>query len=114
VATYGTTNVYQCTFLSNLIGRPMQCHIGFFMMWRSETGERARGRCLAKQPPHARNNYLIKQLHNRCMSCCCHTTHNILFYMHKLRNYIDLPDDYQTIRCTDYMLSRPKIIRVNT
>jgi hypothetical protein len=27
------------------------------------------------------------------MSYCCHATHNISFYVQKLRNYIDLPDD---------------------
>jgi hypothetical protein len=41
----------------------------------------------------SRNNQLMRQLHNHCMSCCCHASHNILFYMHKLRNYISLPDD---------------------
>jgi hypothetical protein len=46
----------------------MQCHIGFLMMCRRESKERERGRCLAKQPP-------------------------LSFYVHKLRNYIDLPDD---------------------
>jgi hypothetical protein len=79
--------------VSSPIGRPMQCHIGFLMMWRRERKERERGCCLAKQPPHERNNYLMRQLHNHCMSCCCHATHNIPFYVHKLRNYIDLPDN---------------------
>jgi hypothetical protein len=57
----------------------MHCHVGFLMMWRRESKERERGRCLAKQPPHERSNYLMRQLHNHCMSCCCHATHNILF-----------------------------------
>jgi hypothetical protein len=33
------------------------------MMWRREEGERKereKGRCLAKQPPHERNNYLMR------------------------------------------------------
>jgi hypothetical protein len=63
------------------------------MMWRRESKEREIGRCLAKQPPHERNNYLMRQLHNHCMSCYFHATHNILFYVHKLRNYIGVPDD---------------------
>jgi hypothetical protein len=84
-----------CTLLhvSCSIGRPMPCHIRFLMMWRRESEEAERGRCFAKQPPHEQNNHLMRQLHNHCMSCCYHATHNILFYMHKLRDFIILPDD---------------------
>jgi hypothetical protein len=83
--------------VSSPIGRPMQCHIGFLMMWKRESKEREKSRCLAKQPPHERNNYLMRQLHNHCMSCCCHATHNIPFYEHKLRNYIDLATTTHTM-----------------
>jgi hypothetical protein len=41
----------------------------------------------------SRNSHLMRQLHNHCMSCCCHATHNILFNVHKLKNYINPPDD---------------------
>jgi hypothetical protein len=48
------------------------------MMWRRESKERERGHCLAKQPPHERDNHLMGQLYNHCMSCC-HATDNIPF-----------------------------------
>jgi hypothetical protein len=48
--------------ISSPIGRLMQCHIGFLMMWRRESTERERGRCLAKQPPHEQNNYLMREI----------------------------------------------------
>jgi hypothetical protein len=54
-------------------------HMIFDDVEERESKERGRGRCLAKQPPHARNNYLMRQLHNHCMGCCCHATHNIPF-----------------------------------
>jgi hypothetical protein len=63
--------------VSSPIARLMQCCIWFLMMWRRESKERERDRCLAKQPPHERNNYLMRQLHNHCMSYRCHATHNI-------------------------------------
>jgi hypothetical protein len=37
-------------------------------------GERARRE---KEVVASRNNHLIRQLHNHCMSCWCHATHNI-------------------------------------
>jgi hypothetical protein len=60
--------------VSSPVGRPMQCHIRFLMMWKRESKERERGCCLAKQPPHERSNRLMRQLHNHCMSSCCHAT----------------------------------------
>jgi hypothetical protein len=85
--------------------------VRFLMMWRRESKERGRCHCFANQPPLERNNHLMRQLHNHCMSCCCHATHNILFYIHKLRNYIALPDDLLPDNSL-YMLllSRPKIM----
>jgi hypothetical protein len=53
-------------------------------------GERVREE---KEVVVSRNNHLMGQLHNHCMSCCCHATHNIPFYMHKLRDFIILSDD---------------------
>jgi hypothetical protein len=85
---FGTEGVH----VSSTIDRLMQCYIVFLMMWRRESKEREK-EVVVKQPPHKRNNYLMRQLHNHCMSCYCHATHNILFYVHKLRNYIDLTDD---------------------
>jgi hypothetical protein len=72
-------------------GHLMQCHIGFLMMWRREQGERKMS--LPRETTTSWTKQLMRQLHNYCMSFCCHETHNIPFYVHTLRNYIDLPDD---------------------
>jgi hypothetical protein len=69
------------------IGRPMQCHIRFLMMWRRESEERERGRCFTKQPPHERNSHLMRQLHNHCLSCCCHAIHNIPFLYAQIKGF---------------------------
>jgi hypothetical protein len=85
--------------VSCLIGRPMQCHTRFLMMWMRESEERERGRCFAKQPPHERNNHLMRQLHNHCMSCCCHATHNIPFLYAQIKGFY-----YSTRRLKDNSL----------
>jgi hypothetical protein len=56
---------------------------------------------LGRHTTHERNNYLMRQLHNHCMSCCVMQLIIFLFYVHKLRNYIDLPDDLLTCKCMD-------------
>ena len=38
--------------VNNIIGRLMQCHIEFAVMWWRESEVRERGGCFAKQPPH--------------------------------------------------------------
>jgi hypothetical protein len=74
---------YRYTYLGKLlhangpISFLMQYHVRFLMMLRRESEERERGRCSTKQPPHEWNNHSTKKLHNHCMSCCFHATHNI-------------------------------------
>jgi hypothetical protein len=43
--------------------------------------ERERCCCLTKQPPHEWNNHFMMQLHNHCISCYCHATHNNFLIM---------------------------------
>ena len=38
--------------VSSLIGRPVQCHVEFLVMWRKESQMREKGGCLAKQPSY--------------------------------------------------------------
>jgi hypothetical protein len=74
---------HQCTcHKSKYIGTRQQSHRSSHVVSRKifdDVEERARGRCLAKQPPHKWNNYFMRQLHNHYMSCCCYATHNIPF-----------------------------------
>jgi hypothetical protein len=103
IATVGGLRASTVIHISNYIDRLMQCHIRF--LWCG--GERAKRE---KEVVVSPNNHLI----NKTNTSWDNSTTIVwvvvmqliifLFYVHKLRNYID-----QTTHYKDCLLSRPKI-----
>ena len=69
-------------YVSSLIARLMQCHVGFLVVWRKESEVRERDRCFARQPSHKLNFRTTRQLNYHYTSFSCHATYNIPFFIY--------------------------------